>query len=167
MITAWRRKLNHNNFDTSFVKIDQVLIVLWRLKGKKVPISIVAVNRIDLTDWLDIMVDDLNHWSPHVLIFLRNLILLFSQCMEMNRWLSLHFFTYSIAQFWSILSWIRILASSIPIRQHRWFTVISLYWKSKNFSSSDTFKKKLTFSNYTFPGVKITTCSFPHIGKSN
>ena len=30
----------------------------------KVPISIVAVNRIDLTDWLDIMVDDLNHWSP-------------------------------------------------------------------------------------------------------
>ena len=40
----------------------------------KVPISIVAVNRIDLTDWLDIMVTDLN--TDHlVLIFLRNPIL--------------------------------------------------------------------------------------------
>ena len=29
----------------------------------KVPISIVVVNGIDLTDWLDIVVDDLNHWS--------------------------------------------------------------------------------------------------------
>ena len=37
------------------------------------------------------MVDDLNHLSPHMLIFLRNHILLISQCMEMNRWLSLHF----------------------------------------------------------------------------
>ena len=37
----------------------------------------------------------------------------------------------------------------------------------KNFSSSDTFKKKLTFSNDTFVGVKITTCLFMHIGKSN
>ena len=34
----------------------------------KVPISIVAVIPIDHTDWLDIMVDDLNHLSPHVLI---------------------------------------------------------------------------------------------------
>ena len=46
---------------------------------------------IDHTDWLNIMVDYLNHLSPHVLIFLRNSILLISQCMEMNRWLSLHF----------------------------------------------------------------------------
>ena len=38
--TAWRRKLNHNNFDTSFVKIDQVLIILWRLKGEKYPIPL-------------------------------------------------------------------------------------------------------------------------------
>ena len=37
------------------------------------------------------MVDDLNHISPHVLIFVRNPILLISQCMEMNRQLSLHF----------------------------------------------------------------------------
>ena len=37
VITAWRRKLNHNNFDTSFVKIDQVLIILWRFKGEKYP----------------------------------------------------------------------------------------------------------------------------------
>ena len=57
----------------------------------KVPISIVAVTRIDLTDWLYIMVDDLNQWSPHVLIFFRNPILLIPQSMEMNRWLSLHF----------------------------------------------------------------------------
>ena len=56
----------------------------------KVPISIVAVKRIDHTDWLDIMVDDLNHLSNHVLIFLRNPILLIFQCMEMNRWLLLH-----------------------------------------------------------------------------
>ena len=26
-----------NNFDTSFVKIDQVLIILWCLKGEKHP----------------------------------------------------------------------------------------------------------------------------------
>ena len=37
------------------------------------------------------MVDDLNHRSPHVLIFLRNPILLISKCMEMNRWLLLHY----------------------------------------------------------------------------
>ena len=49
-----------------------------------VPISIVAVNCIDHTDWLGIMVDDLNHVSPYVQIFLRNPILLISQCMEMN-----------------------------------------------------------------------------------
>ena len=44
----------------------------------KIPLSIVAVNRIDHTDWLDIMVDDLNQLSPHVLIFLRNPILFIS-----------------------------------------------------------------------------------------
>ena len=57
----------------------------------KVPISIVTVHRIDHNDWLDIMVDDLSHLPPHVLIFLRYPILLISQCMEMNRWSSLHF----------------------------------------------------------------------------
>ena len=57
----------------------------------KVPISIVAVNCIGNTDWLNIMVHDLNPLSPHVLIFLCNSILLISQCMEMNRWLLLHF----------------------------------------------------------------------------
>ena len=30
------------------------------------------------------MADDLNHLSPHVLIFLGNSIILISQCMEMN-----------------------------------------------------------------------------------
>ena len=53
----------------------------------KVPISIVAVNRFDHTDWLDIMVDDSKHLSPRVLISLRNPILLISQCMIVNRWL--------------------------------------------------------------------------------
>ena len=68
----------------------------------KVPISIFAVIRIDHTDWLDIMVDDLNHLSPHVLIFLRNPILLISQCMEMNRWLSFRYtsFTYLNRPIW-------------------------------------------------------------------
>ena len=42
---------------------------------------------------------------------------------------TLHLHT-SIAQFGS---WICILASSMPIRQHHWFTVISPCWKSKNF----------------------------------
>ena len=61
-----------------------------------VRISIVAVNRIDLN--FDIMVDDgwFEWWmiwtTDHlVMIFLRNPILLISQCMEMNRWISLHF----------------------------------------------------------------------------
>ena len=35
----------------------------------KVPISIVAVNHIDLTDWFNIMVNDLNHWSPRADFF--------------------------------------------------------------------------------------------------
>ena len=61
------------------------------LQRWNVPISIFAVNGIDHTDWLDIMMDDLNHLSPHVLIFLCNPILLISQYMEMSRWLSLHF----------------------------------------------------------------------------
>ena len=48
----------------------------------KVPISIIAVNHIVHADWLNIMVDDLNHLSPHMLVFLRNPILFISQCME-------------------------------------------------------------------------------------
>ena len=39
-------------------------------KRCEVPISIVAVDHIDTFDWLNIMVDNLNHLSPHVLIFL-------------------------------------------------------------------------------------------------
>ena len=57
--------------------------------------------------------------------FFCNSILLISQCMEMKRWLSLHFICIhtSIAQFGSILSCICILASSLPIRQRRWFII--------------------------------------------
>ena len=38
----WKQheELNHNKFDTSFVKIDRVLIILWRLKGEKYPIPL-------------------------------------------------------------------------------------------------------------------------------
>ena len=44
------------------------------LQRWKVPISIFAVNGIDHTDWLDIMMDDLIPFltrksAPHVLIF--------------------------------------------------------------------------------------------------
>ena len=46
----WRRKLNHNNFDTSFVTIYQVLIILWRLKGEKYPFPL--LQYIVLTNWL-------------------------------------------------------------------------------------------------------------------
>ena len=62
------------------------------------------------------MVDDLNHLSPHVLIFLRNPILYFPMYgNEQMVIITLHLLT-SIAQFESILSSIRIIALSIPIR---------------------------------------------------
>ena len=67
----------------------------------KVPISIVAVNRFDHTDWLNIMVDDLNHLSPHVLIFLRDPILLISQCMEWTDGYRYTSFTYLNRPIWS------------------------------------------------------------------
>ena len=59
--------------------------------------SIVVVNRIDHIDWPDIMADhSLNNLSPHVLIFLTlHPIVLISQCVEMNRWLLLHFSFYT------------------------------------------------------------------------
>ena len=50
-VQMWKQ----HNFNTLFVKIYQVLINL---------------NWIDNTDWLNIMVDDLNYLSRHVLIFL-------------------------------------------------------------------------------------------------
>ena len=59
MKTAGRKNLSHNNFDTSFVKIDQVLIILWRLKGEKVPNSIVAVNHIEIINHIDWLHNDL------------------------------------------------------------------------------------------------------------
>ena len=40
------------------------------LQSLKIPVSIIAVNLIDHTDWLNIMADDLNHLSPYVVIFL-------------------------------------------------------------------------------------------------
>ena len=90
----------------------------------KVPISIVAVNHIDHTDWLNIMVDDLNHLSPHVLIFFFRFP---------NVWKWMHGYRYTshfiyipqspnLDQYYHE-SWISLLASSIPIRQHPWFTV--------------------------------------------
>ena len=97
----------------------------------KEPISIVAVNRYDLTDWLNIMVDDkwttdhLMCWFSYVIHFFFFFFFFFDFPMYGNEQMvivTLHLHT-SIAQFGSILSWIRILASSIPIRQHRWFRV--------------------------------------------
>ena len=37
IVQMWKQheEGNNNNFDTTFVKIDQVLIILWRLKGEK------------------------------------------------------------------------------------------------------------------------------------
>ena len=32
-----KKEIKSQQFDTSFVKIDQVLIILWRLKGEKYP----------------------------------------------------------------------------------------------------------------------------------
>ena len=89
----------------------------------KVPISIVAVNRIDHTDWLNIMVDYLNHLSPNVLI--SYVIQFFDFPMYGNEQMvifTVHLHT-SVAQFGSILSCICILASSMPIRQQRWIII--------------------------------------------
>ena len=166
MKTAWRRKLNHNHFDTSLVKIYQVLIILCPQKWK-VHICIVAVNSIDHTDWLDIMVDDLNHLSPHVLIFFRNPILLISQCMGMNRWLSLHFIYIpqlpNLDRYYLEFAFLHQAYQEDNIAD---LPLISQCWKSENFSTRDTFMK-LTFLKLHIFGVTITTCSFPHIGKSN
>ena len=148
-------------------KLIKYWLILWRPQRWKVPISIVAVNRIDHTDWLDIMVDDSKHLSPRVLISLHNPILLISQCMDNEQMVivALHFHT-SIAQFGSILSWIRILASSIPIRKHRWFTVTFTMLKEQElFFIWHLYEEVNNFKLHIF-GVKITTCSFPHIGKS-
>ena len=50
---SMKKELNHNNFDTSFVKIDQVLVILWRLKGEKYPIPLLLhIEVIDHIDWL-------------------------------------------------------------------------------------------------------------------
>ena len=34
---AARKKLNHSSFETSFIIIDQGLIILWHLKGARYP----------------------------------------------------------------------------------------------------------------------------------
>ena len=56
----------------------------------------------------------------------------------------------SFAQYGSILSLIRIPASSIPKRNHRSFTVNFTMLKENNFSSSEASVKKLTSLNCTF-----------------
>ena len=124
----------------------------------KVPISIVAVNRIDHTDWLDIMVDDLKH--------LYNSFDFPMYGNEEMAIVTLHLHT-SIAQFGSILSGIRILESSIPIIKHRLFTVnFTMLKEQELFFIWHLYEEANIFKLNIF-GVKITTCSFPHIGKSN
>ena len=72
--------------------------------------------------------------------------------------LTLHLHT-SIAQFGSILSWIYILASSMPIRQHLWFTVNFTMLKEQELFSSDTFiscqHKHLAIGKILFTNQKI------------
>ena len=131
VITAWRRKLNHNNFDTSFVKIDQVLIILWRLKGKKYPFPllqyIVLTLLIGSTLWWMIWTTDhLMCWFSYVTNSFDFPVYGNEQMVIVTLYLHT-----SITQFWSILSRIHILASSIPIRQHRWFTVNFTILKDK------------------------------------
>ena len=121
---------------------------------------------------MTILIDSILWWvtwtiSPHVLISLRNPILLISQCMEMNRWLSLHFIyiprSPNLDQYYQ---WIRILASSIPIKHHRWFTVNFTMLKEQELVFIwHLYEEANIFKLHTFV-VKITTCLFPHIGKS-
>ena len=80
----------------------------------KVPIYIVAVNRIYHFECLDIMADDFNQLSPLVLIFLHVPILLISKCMEMEQVVVVTLYLRtSFAQFGLTLSLIHIPASSI------------------------------------------------------
>ena len=73
----------------------------------------------------------------------------------------------SIAQFGSILSGIRILASSIPIIKHHWFTVNFTMLKEQDLFFIWHLNEEANIFKLNIFGVKITTCSFPHIGKSN
>ena len=72
-----------------------------------------------------------------------------------------------IAQLGSILSWICILASSIPIRKHRWFTVNFTMLKEQELFFIWHLYEEANIFKLHISGVKITTCSFQHIGKSN
>ena len=136
---AWQENANANGKPT----LCQYIHVVWDLicqnlssihisiapQRRKVPISIVAVNRIDHFDWLNIMPNDLNHLSPHCSYDMYP-ILLISQ-IEMKRWNCYTSFTYLIRPIWNdvIISLhshttIAYLPSSFPC------------WKSKDFSSS-------------------------------
>ena len=122
METAWRRTLYHNNFDTSVVKIDQVLLILWRLNDESTHFH--CCTKSYCPYWL---ARYYGGWFESLITSCDDFLTLsnsFDFPMYGNEQMvivTLHLHTL-ITQFGSILSWIRILASRIPIRQHRWFT---------------------------------------------
>ena len=133
-----------------------------------VSIFIVAVYCIGHIDWLDIMVDDLNHLSPTMCWFLLcNPILLISQFVDMNRWLLLHSIFILI---WPI--WIDIIINAHFCIKHTNKTPLPIYtsispcWKGEDLSSSETSLKMRTSSNCTFWSLTSTICLLSHIGKS-
>ena len=144
-------------------------------QGWKVPISIVAVNCIDNTYWLDIMAHDLKFLTTYrrmCWFFLCNSILLISQCMEMTRCLLFHFiYIPHLPNFDQILPLIPIPPSSIPIRHQCSFTfkgvlhLWALFLKtlcifSKNKATSDNVsygsgqKCSKELENYSFTSVE-------------
>ena len=85
MKNSIKKELTHNNFDTSFVQNWSSIDNSMAPQRWKVPISIVAVNHIEVIDHIELlhnelaisMAGDLNHLSSHADFFLRNPILLF------------------------------------------------------------------------------------------
>ena len=169
MKTAWWRKFDHNNLDTSFFKIDQVLIILWRLKGEKYPFPllqqiVLTILIVSILRWMIWTTYQIMCWSSYVIQFFR-----FSNVWKWADGYRYTSFTYLNRPIWiditmnphSCIKQIR------QIRRHRRFTVNFTMWKKQEvFFFWHLYKEANILKLHIF-GVKITTCSFPHIGKSN
>ena len=123
VITAWRRKLNHNNVDTSFVKLDQVLIILWHLKSEKYPFPllqyIVLTILIGSILWWMI-------WTTYHLMCWSSYVIQFFWFPNVWKWTDGH--RYTSFTYLNRPIWIDIIMNphsyiKHTIRQQRWFTV--------------------------------------------
>ena len=142
--------LNHNNFDTSFVKIDQVLIILCRPKGENTHFHYCSKSY-----WPYWLTRHYVGWfKPLITSCWFSYAVQFFWFPNVWKWTDGYHFTYKPQS--PNLDWY-YHESAFLHPAYKWDNIADLplippYWKSKNFSSSDTFKKKLTFSNCTFFG---------------